>query len=237
MVATPRGTRTAAAAARTAQTQNPAVLAAIKPPTNPPAAQTNVTVSVMDTFVPVILEPSSDAIETKFPHKTLTKIEGQPTYADFHIIREESFRNALSSKSPFGGGNHGHKGACTDALTYTTESGVAWNVPATAGIFPVFPPGATNDEKRIIIAEFVRNETGIKVAEATINLLRNQLLEAVDEDYYMELYDDVFRYDRVSIPAFLDHILQYYAEIDDETLEKNKKEFEEPPDISTPIDV
>ena len=40
----------------------------------------------MDTFVPVILEPSSDAIETKFPHKTLTKIEGQPTYADFHII-------------------------------------------------------------------------------------------------------------------------------------------------------
>jgi hypothetical protein len=178
----------------------------------------------MDTFLPIIPEPSADAIEANFPHKTLTKIEGQPTYADFHLIREEIFRNALSSKSPFGGGKHGHKGACTNALTYTIETGgVAWTVPTTAGIFPIFPPGATDNEKRIIIAEFVRDETGIKTAETTINLLRNQLLGAVDEEYYMELYDDIYRYDRVSPADFLDHILQYYAEIDDETLEDNKK--------------
>ena len=217
---------------------NPAPPAANQPPANPPLAQTNVTVSVMDTFVPIIPEPSADAIEAKFPHKTLTKIEGQPTYADFHLLREEIFRNALSSKSPFGGGKHGHKGACTNTLTYTIETGgVAWNVPTTSSIFPIFPPGATDDEKRIIIAEFVRDETGIKAAETTINLLRNQLLGAVDEEYYMELYDDIFRYDRVSPSDFLDHILQYYAEIDDETLEDNKKEFEQPPDMSMPIDV
>ena len=174
----------------------------------PPAA-TNFTVSVMDTYVPVIVEPSADAIEAKFPHKTLTKIEGEPTYNDFHLLREESFRNALSSKSPFGGGNHGHKGACTTPITYTIETGgAAWNVPATQGVFPTFPPGATDDEKRIVIAEFVRDETGIKTADVTINLLRNQLLEAVDEEYYMELYDDIFCCDRVSSSAFLDHILQ-----------------------------
>ncbi len=93
-------TRAAAAAAGTNQ-----------PPTNPPVGQTNVTVSVMDTFVPVILEPSSDAIESKFPHKTLTRVEGEPTYQDFHLLRKECFCNALSSKSPFGGGNYRHKGA------------------------------------------------------------------------------------------------------------------------------
>ena len=82
---------------------NPPPPAADQSPANATAAQMNVTVLVMDTFVPVIPEPSADAIEAKFPHKTLTKIEGQPTYADFHLIREEIFRNALSSKSPSGG--------------------------------------------------------------------------------------------------------------------------------------
>ncbi len=95
----------------------------------------------------------------------------------------------------------------------------------------------TDDQKRIIIAEFVRDETGIKTADVTINLLRNQLLEAADKEYYMELYDDIFRYNWVSPAAFLDHILKCYAELDDETLEKNKKEFEEPPDMSKPINV
>lgn len=224
------------AATRTAG--NAAGAAAPAPAAARARAQTNVTVSVMDTFVPVILEPSSDAIEAKFPHKTLTKIEGEPTYDDFLLLREESFRNALSSKSPFGGGNHGHKGACTAPATYAIETGgAAWTIPATRGILPTFPTGSTDDQKRVIIAEFVRDETGIKTAEVTINLLRNQLLAAVDEEYYMELYDDVFRYDRVEPAAFLDHILTCYAELDDELVEKNKKEFEEPPDMSKPIDV
>ncbi len=66
--------------------------------------------------------------------------------------------------------------------------------PNNAGRFSIYPTGSTDDQKRIIIAEFVCDETGIKTAEVTTNLLRNQLLEAVDEEYYMELYDDVFRY-------------------------------------------
>ena len=114
----------------------------------PTITQTNVTVSVMDSFVPTIPEPSTDAIEAKFPHKTLTKIEGQPTYADFFCLREELYRNALSSKPPFGGGNHGHLGACMDPVTYVIETGgSSWTVPASAGMFPLFPAGATDDEK------------------------------------------------------------------------------------------
>ena len=83
-----------AAATGTARTANPA------PAPNP--------FSVMDSFVPTIPEPSTDAIEAKFPHKTLTKIEGQPTYSDFFTLREELYRNALSSKSPFGGARRLH---------------------------------------------------------------------------------------------------------------------------------
>ena len=53
----------------------------------------------------------------------------------------------------------------------------------------------------------------------------------------MELYDTIFRYDRVSPADFLSHILKYYAVIDDDVLEDNKKDFEEPPDMSQPIDL
>ena len=200
--------------------------------------QTNVTVSVMDSFVPTIPEASTDAIEAKFPHKTLTKIEGQPTYADFFRLREELYRNALSSKSLFGGGNHGHLGACMDALTYSIETGgVNWTVPDSAGMFPLFPAGATDDRKKQIIAKFVRDETGIKVTNATVNLLRNQLIEAVDKDYFMELYDNLFRSDRMKPVNFLAHILKHYAVINDDVLEENTKQFNEPPNMSLPINV
>jgi len=158
-----------------------------------PSGQTNVTVSVMDSFVPTIPEASADAIEAKFPHKTLSKIEGQPTYADFFLLREELFRNALSSKSPFGGRGHGHLGAIMDGVNYTIETGGAtWFILATAGMCPTFQAGANDNEKKRAVAEFVRDETGIKIADTTINLLRNQLLEAVDENYYTELYDNIF---------------------------------------------
>ena len=102
----------------------------------------------MDSFVPTIPEPATDAIEAKFPHKTLTKVEGQPTYVDFFLLCEELYRNALSSKSPFGGGNHGHIDACMDKVTYTiTTGGDKWTIPATAGMFPAFPAGANDDQK------------------------------------------------------------------------------------------
>ena len=192
----------------------------------------------MDSYVPSIPEPSSDDIEAKFPHKTLTKIEGQPTYADFHQLREELYRNALSAKSPFGGGNHGHLGAVMDGLTYTIESGGStWTVPTTGGMFPTFPTNADDATKKRRIAEFVRDETGIKTNKCVVNLLRNQLLEAIDEEFYMELYNDVFRYDRIDPADFLSHILKYYAVIDDDVLEDNKKEFEQPPNMSQPIDL
>ena len=70
----------------------------------------NVTISVMDSFIPTIPEVSMDDIEGKFPHKVLTKIEGQPTYAGFFKLREEIYQNALTSKLLVGGATYGHLG-------------------------------------------------------------------------------------------------------------------------------
>ena len=55
--------------------------------------------------------------------------------------------------------------------------------------------------------------------------------------YYMELLQGVLQYDGVSTSELLEQIFTNYAKIDDTLLIKNKREFEEPPDLSCPIDV
>ena len=198
---------------------------------------TNTTISAMDSFIPTIPEVSADDIEAKFPHKVLTKIEGQPTYAGFFKLREEVYQNALTSKSPFRGATYGHLGVVMGAQAYTLATGNIWAIPASAGVYPTFPAAANETMKRKLMSTFISTERGIRQWEATSNLLRNQLLQAIDEEYYAELYDPIFRYETVRPNDFLAHILNNYAEIDDEVLEQNKKEFQEPPDLSLPIDV
>ena len=67
--------------------------------------------------------------------------------------------------------------------------------------------------------------------------MKNQLLKAVSEEYYMELRRGMLQYDGVSTLDLLEHIFTNYARIDDALLIKNKREFEAPPDLSRPIDV
>ena len=74
-------------------------------------------------------------------------------------------------------------------------------------------------------------------SELVEDLLKNQLLKADREEYYMEIHQGVLQYEGVSTLELLEHIFTNYAEIDDTLLIKNKREFEEPPDLSRPIDV
>ena len=53
----------------------------------------------------------------------------------------------------------------------------------------------------------------------------------------MELRQGVLQYYGVSTSELLEHIFTHYAKIDDTLLIKNKREFEEPPDLSRPIDI
>ena len=49
------------------------------------------------------------------------------------------------------------------------------------------PTHATDDEKKLVISEFIRDEHGIEVVDAVRELLKIQLIEAIDEDYILEL--------------------------------------------------
>ena len=104
-------------------------------------------------------------------------------------------------------------------------------------MYPTFPDGATDAKKKRELAEFINRETHIKLSELAEDLLKNQLLKAVSEEYYMELRQGVLQHNGVSTSELLERIFTNYAKIDDTLLIKNKREFEEPPGLSLPIDV
>ena len=52
---------------------------------------------------------------------------------------------------------------------------------------PTLSIGATDKEKKREVMEFINRETHIKITKLVKELLKNQLLNAVSEEYYMEL--------------------------------------------------
>jgi hypothetical protein len=51
-----------------------------------------------------------DELITGFPHSSLPKVTGEPTFEDLKVIRRLLNTNAMSVASYEGGGRHGHLG-------------------------------------------------------------------------------------------------------------------------------
>ena len=154
-----------------------------------------------------------------------------------YVVREELFCNAIAIKSTFGGKRHGHLWSVQRPDVYHTEAGQSWTVPTSGGMYPTFSVGATDDEKKREVAEFINRETHIKIAKLVEEILKNQLLKAVSKEYIMELHQGVLQYNGVTTSELLEHIFSNYARIDDALIIKNKRELEAPPNLSRPIDV
>ena len=95
------------------------------------------------------------ASSTKFKYRQLDKIDGEPTYPKLVEPPRQMTRNARAVKSLFGRGKHGHKSLVLRDATYVQRAGVSFVVPASKGAYPTFAMGASEDEKKIAIAEFI----------------------------------------------------------------------------------
>ena len=56
--------------------------------------------------VHTIPDTKTDDIERSFKYSNITKTEGEPDYEQICVMRAEIFRNAISIRSIFVGGNH-----------------------------------------------------------------------------------------------------------------------------------
>ena len=198
----------------------------------------NITVraSGLDTYIPTIPKVNESDIKAKFKTDSITPIDGDPTFEKMQLAEQELARNALTAKVHFGGGTRGCLGVVYTPTKYIAETGTNWIVPTTKGAYPTFPTNATDDEKKLAISEFIRDEHGIKVVEAVQELLKNQFIEAIDEDYILELKQGIQEWNGRSLLDLLTHVRTNYATMDDLVYNDIMKRFSEPPDMDLPID-
>jgi hypothetical protein len=72
-----------------------------------------------------------------YPHPTLTKIIGKPSYAALKLLQKEIYATARTVFSTRGGGNNGHLCLVMPALEYLIRTiGVPFNPP----VYPGAPP-------------------------------------------------------------------------------------------------
>ncbi len=89
---------------------------------------------------------SHDKIMANFPHKTLPRIIGPPTYETIRDMHLKINENCISVHSNLGNGVLGHLGISVTAAVYNTLSTIPFTPPVNPGTAPVFPNGAQGPE-------------------------------------------------------------------------------------------
>ena len=151
--------------------------------------------------------------EVFFPHATLTKVNGNPTFRDITDIRSEVLANARSVPSPYGGGAHGHMGLALSPSKY------ARICPKQPFIRPTAPPPyvAPTDPDLIIhhnaekaYAKQLADFQLVNLVETTI---LNQLVLAFDKNVLRSKTDHLTRTIHCSIPEIFQYLFETYGNI------------------------
>ena len=96
----------------------------------------------------------------------------------------------------------------------------------------------TTHQKKTKISEFILQETDILVVEVTKILLKDQLLEWVDEAYYHTLREgDKLEYDGIYLFELLDHLNKTYGVGDKPTIKANMVTFKQNLDMDKHLDL
>jgi hypothetical protein len=162
-----------------------------------------------------------DELIAGFPHLSLPKVTGEPTFKDLKVIRRLLNTNAMSVSSYVGGGRHRHLD-----IIMTNEEYFA----IVADVFPV----PNNPEAS---AEVVTGMTAAVIAEMTRlhreatqvyrtyhnvdQAIKKLIIEAFDDAYLNALSDEVVGYANCTSLQLLTHLLTYYAIIAPTELTQN----------------
>ena len=99
----------------------------------------------------------------------------------------------------------------------------------------MFPAGASDNNKKRIISDFILDEYDRKVVDAVQDLLKKQTIEAIDEDYILKLKEGRLGYSGVTLLQILKHLRTKYTTMDGVVYKDLIKRIREPPDMDTQI--
>jgi hypothetical protein len=177
-----------------------------------------------------------DEISVVFPHSSLQKVTGEPTFEDLKIIWRLLNTSAMSVASNEGGGCHGHLGIIMTNEEYFAVVVDVFPVPNTPGPSAAVVAGMT----AAVIAETTRlHKEATQVYRTYHNVdqaIKKLIIESFDDVYLNALSDEIVGYTNCMSLQLLTHLLTYYAMIAPTELTQNYERLNTPYDPNQPIE-
>ena len=94
---------------------------------------------------------------TFFPHQTLPKVYGEPTFQTLYDTAQRLRDNASAVKTTLGGGNHGLLALLLPPPAYFALTGHHWVEPIHPGNPPIVDQGTTQVQARNMMTTYEQN--------------------------------------------------------------------------------
>jgi hypothetical protein len=176
-----------------------------------------------------------DELIAGFPHSSLPKVTGEPTFEDLKVIRWLLNTNAMSGASYEGSDRHGHLGIIMTNGEYFAIAVKVFPVPANPGPSATVVAGMT----AAIIAETTRlHREATQVYRTYHNVdqeIKKLIIESFDDAYLNALSEEIVGYANCTSLQLLTHLLTYNAMIAPTELTQNYERLNTPYDPNQPI--
>jgi hypothetical protein len=184
-----------------------------------------------------MMASAPDELVAGFPHSSLPKVTGEPTFDDLKVIRRILNTNAMSVSSYEGGGRHGHLGIIMTNEEYFAIAVDVFPVPNNPGLSAAVVVGMTE----AVIAETTRlHREATQVYRTYHNVdqaMKKLIIEYFDDAYLNALSEKIVGYANCTSLQLLTHLLTYYAMIAPTELTQNYERLNTPYDPNQPIEM
>jgi hypothetical protein len=124
--------------------------------------------------------------------ETVTKIHGQPTNQNLTLLEKELIAILANIPTTLRGGGHGHAGIVMDPARYLLMMGVAFVNPANPGRYPANAPNnAAQGFQARAEADHKELVKEYKTFRGAVQATKDIILEAVDNEYLLEIEDEI----------------------------------------------
>jgi hypothetical protein len=148
-------------------------------------------------------------IRDELKKESVTKIHGQPTSHDLTILEKELIAILAGIPTALGGGNFGHVGVIMEAAAYLTmTAGTAFVDPANPGVYPAgLAANAAATIRARAEAEHKELINQFETFEGVRQGVKDLILEAVDNEYLIEIEHETLGFLNQTPRQMLDHLL------------------------------